>query len=45
MSNHTIFIVLSYTAGFLILGWTAFSPWLKKRAVLTRLKQFQQESD
>jgi heme exporter protein CcmD len=45
MSNHLVFIVLSYTAGVLILGWTALSPLLKKRALLTRLQQIHRDTD
>ncbi len=39
MSNHTIFIVLSYSAGLLVLGWTALSPLFKKRSLRTQLEQ------
>lgn len=45
MSNHWVFIVLSYAAGFLILGWTALSPLLKKRTLLNQLQQIQQDTD
>lgn len=45
MSNHWVFIVLSYTAGFLILGWTALSPLLKKRGLLTQLQQVHRDTD
>jgi heme exporter protein CcmD len=44
MSNHLVFIVLSYTAGLLILGWTAFSPLLKKRTLLSQLQQVHRDT-
>lgn len=42
MSSHAVFIILSYTLGTLILGWTAISPLLKKRRLRTQLQQLQQ---
>jgi len=45
MSNHLVFIVLSYAAGFVILGWTALSPLLKKRSLMAQLKQIHRNTD
>lgn len=44
MSNHAVFIVCSYAAGALILGWTAFSPLFKKRALLKQLQQIHRNN-
>jgi heme exporter protein CcmD len=39
MNSHVTYIVLSYTFGAIVLGWTALSPLLKKRSVLKQLEQ------
>ncbi len=45
MSNHTIFIVLSYSAGLLVLGWTALSPLIKKRSLRIQLEQMHRSTN
>ncbi len=38
MSSHATYIILSYLFGAMVLGWTAFSPLLKKRRILIQLE-------
>lgn len=39
MNSHVTYIFLSYLFGTIVLGWTAFSPLLKKRRILTQLER------
>jgi heme exporter protein CcmD len=44
MNEHAFYIVLSYSIGALVLGWTALSPLLKKRRLLAQLKRLDESA-